>query len=237
MSVILDTLIAYKFIKLVSTPWTDTEAFKLGIIDANGKILRKRSSLKTSKEQAAYPSIFYTLCWNIKKILDRVPIINLKGRPGSLIASIMLLRELCSKDVSNPSMIDALVKEELSKRGIHVDTLAESAMEPQSISAGTYMIYGREVTLESDLYPIDECLGHPVYKIGSAYFILSEAKKKKEVDEDAPANAVGGGNIAGVSPGQEPPGPKGGWKALQKIRRRQRKMAAPTIPPMDGNPK
>jgi hypothetical protein len=31
----------------------------------------------------------------------------------------------------------------------------------------------------------------------------------EDVKEDAPVNAVGHGNIAGVSPGQEPPGKRG----------------------------
>ena len=36
-----------------------------------------------------------------------------------------------------------------------------------------------------------------------------------------PANNVGTGNIAGVSPGQEPPGPKGGFKALAKMKKKR----------------
>jgi hypothetical protein len=218
-SVILDTLIAYKFIKIISTPWKDTEAYKLGIVDENGKILKKRGALTTAAEKSAYPSIFYTLCWNIKKILDRVPVINLKSRPGALIASVMLLRELCAKEISNPSIIDNLVKEELMNRGIHIDTLTESASEPKTLVAGQYIVRGREISLDSDLLPIDECYGHPVYKAGGMYFIFSEARKK--VDEDAPVNSVGSGNIAGVSPGQEPPGPKGGFEALKKLRRKK----------------
>lgn len=234
-SIILDTFIAYKFVKIISTPWKDMDAYKLGIIDENGKILKKRNSLKTAEERSAYPSIFYTLCWNIKKMLDRVPIINLKSRPAALIASVMMLRELCSNDMSDQTVIDQLVKEELEKRGIVLDMIAESASKPTTIQPGEYLIRGKTIVLENELMPTDECLGHPVYKVNGMHFILDEAKKK--VDEDAPVNAVGGGHIAGASPGQEPPGPKGGWKALQKIRRRQKKMAAPTIPPMDGHPK
>ena len=232
-SVILDTLIAYKFIKIISTPWLDTEAYKLGILDANGKILKKRGTLTTTAERSAYPSIFHTLCWNIKKILDRVPVINLKTRPGALIASVMLLRELCSKELSNPTVIDALVKEEFFKRGLSIDILSESAISPKTIPMGEYVIRGKEVVLDSDLLPIDECFGHPVYKTNGIYFVLSEARKKME--EDAPVNSVGGGAIAGTSAKSEPPGPKGGWAALQKIRRRKNKSKV-QIPPMDGRP-
>ena len=229
-SVILDTLIAYKFIKIISTPWTDTEAFKLGILDANGKILKKRGSLTSQAEKSAYPSIFYTLCWNIKKILDRVPLLNLKGKPGALIASIMLLRELCAKDLSDPTVIDDLVKEELLNIGITVEILAESATSPQSLTTGNYMVRGRTMSINADLLPIDECFGHPVYKADGMYFIFSEAKK--QVEEDAPVNSVGGGGIAGTSAQSEPPGPKGGWAALQKMRRRNKTKKSVIFPPI-----
>lgn len=226
-STILDTLIAYKFVRIISTPWKDTDAYKLGIVDENGKILKKRRTLKTKEEKSAYPSIFYTLCWNLKKLMDRVPVLNLKSKPGALVASVMLLREVCAKDVSDPSIIDDLVKEELSRRGMHISMISESASNPKAIPSGTYSVRGRVISIDSDLLPIDECFGHPVYKSNSMFFILSEAKRVKE---EAPVNNVGGGAIAGASPGQEPPGPKGGFKGLKKLRKRK----PPQIPPMDG---
>jgi len=224
---ILDTFIAYKFIKIISTPWKDTDAYKLGIVDENGKILKKRSTLTSQAEKTAYPSIFYTLCWNIKKLLDKVPVINLKSKPGAMIASVMLLREISHKELSNPSLIDDLVKEELSKRGMHISMISESASNPKAIPSGTYSVRGRMISIDSDLLPIDECFGHPVYKSNGMFFILSEVKRVKE---EAPVNNVGGGAIAGASPGQEPPGPKGGFKGLKKLRKRK----PPQIPPMDG---
>lgn len=226
-STILDTFIAYKFVRIISTPWKDTDAYKLGIVDENGKILKKRSTLKTKEEKSAYPSIFYTLCWNLKKLMDRVPVLNLKSKPGALIASVMLLREVCAKDVSDPSIIDGLIKEELSRRGMHISMISESASNPKAIPSGTYSVRGRMISIDSDLLPIDECFGHPVYKSNGMFFILSEVKRVKE---EAPVNNVGGGAIAGASPGQEPPGPKGGFKGLKKLRKKK----PPQIPPMDG---
>ena len=37
----IDLLITYRVIKLLVTPWEKHEAFKLGIIDKMGKVLRK----------------------------------------------------------------------------------------------------------------------------------------------------------------------------------------------------
>ena len=43
----VDAFIAYKFIKILTTPWKETEAYKLGIIDENGNVLRKRKRSQT----------------------------------------------------------------------------------------------------------------------------------------------------------------------------------------------
>ena len=39
----------YSFIKRLATPFKSTKAFELGIIDENGKVLKKRRQLKTKE--------------------------------------------------------------------------------------------------------------------------------------------------------------------------------------------
>ena len=87
---VVDAFIAYKFIKILVTPFEETDAYKLGIIDANGKILKKRKDLKRSEEKKAY-TIIHTLCWNIKKILVKLQVG--KSRIGSLAAALYFLKE------------------------------------------------------------------------------------------------------------------------------------------------
>ena len=41
----IDLFVTYRFIKLLVTPFEDTPAFKLGIIDKNGKIAETFSSI------------------------------------------------------------------------------------------------------------------------------------------------------------------------------------------------
>ena len=60
------------------------------IIDDKGNILKKRKDLKTSAEKNAY-TIFHTLCWNIKKLLDKLP--PTKTRLGSFATALWLLKE------------------------------------------------------------------------------------------------------------------------------------------------
>ena len=42
----IDLFVAYRFLRILTTPWEDQEAFKLGIIDKDGKLLRRKIHLK-----------------------------------------------------------------------------------------------------------------------------------------------------------------------------------------------
>ena len=65
----VDIYVAYKFVKILSTPWKKTEAYKLGIIDDKGKVLKKQKELETGAERKAY-TVFHRLIWNVKRLLD-----------------------------------------------------------------------------------------------------------------------------------------------------------------------
>lgn len=114
------------------------------------------------------------------------------------------LHEYCGDDMSEGA-IEKLMVEELNKRGLAHKTITENA-EPVAIPAGTYRIHGylTPIVLEEELLPTDEFLGHPIYRHEGKTFTIEAVAK-----EDAPTNSVGGGHIAGVSPGQEPPGKRG----------------------------
>ena len=81
---------AYQFIKKLVTPFSSTEAFRLGIIDEKGKILKKRSSLRTREEREAY-TLSDTLIFNLKKILAKVPGGSTKF--ATFAAALFLLKE------------------------------------------------------------------------------------------------------------------------------------------------
>ena len=46
MSRAIDLIITYRVVKMLVTPFEKTEAFKRGIIDADGKVLRKFKTVK-----------------------------------------------------------------------------------------------------------------------------------------------------------------------------------------------
>ena len=80
----------YQYIKKLVTPYEKTDAFKLGIIDKNGKILKKRRDLEGSKEKEAY-TLSDTLVWNIKKLIGKIP--GGKSKIASYAAALFLIKE------------------------------------------------------------------------------------------------------------------------------------------------
>ena len=86
----IDSLIVFRFLKLLVTPFTDTKAYELGIIDERGKNLRKASKLNTEEERESY-TILHRLVFNIKKLIEKVP--GGKSKLGSYAAALFLIKE------------------------------------------------------------------------------------------------------------------------------------------------
>ena len=83
----VDLLITYRIIKLLVTPFEKQEAFKYGIIDKDGKVLRKNKTLKLEKERKAY-TILHRFVFNLKRILKKV---GLGSRLGSFAVALGLM--------------------------------------------------------------------------------------------------------------------------------------------------
>jgi len=88
MSVLADTYIAYRIIKILVTDWEDQDAFKFGIIDDKGKVLRKYKELRDSKEQKAYTPL-HRMIFNLKRLLNKLP--GGRTKFGSYAAAAVLL--------------------------------------------------------------------------------------------------------------------------------------------------
>ena len=90
MSKTVDNIIAYRIISMLVKPFKDTDAFKEGIIDEKGKILKKATKLTTTKEKNAY-TFLHRLVFKLKQFVEKVP--GGKSRLGSLAAAYYLIRE------------------------------------------------------------------------------------------------------------------------------------------------
>ena len=73
----IDLFVAYRFLRILTTPWEDQEAYKLGIIDKDGKLLRKANTLKTAEEKKSF-TLLHRLVFNLKRILHKIPAVRSK---------------------------------------------------------------------------------------------------------------------------------------------------------------
>lgn len=95
MSRIVDNLVAYRVLSMLVTPFDQTKAYKLGIIDAKGKVLRKSTELKTDEEREAY-TYLHRLVFNLKRILAKLPGGDTKLK--NIVAALFLIKECYEKN-------------------------------------------------------------------------------------------------------------------------------------------
>ena len=89
-STAIDAFITFRFLKLLVTPFNKTEAFKMGIIDERGKVLKKYRTLERIAERQAY-TILHRLVFNIKKLIEKIP--GGKSRLATYAAALFLIKE------------------------------------------------------------------------------------------------------------------------------------------------
>jgi len=90
MSRAVDLFVTYRFLKLLVTPWKKQEAYKQGIIDANGKTLIKSRDFTKDDQRQAF-TLLHRLVFNCKRILSKIPFI--KSQLGTYAAALFLLKE------------------------------------------------------------------------------------------------------------------------------------------------
>lgn len=83
-----DTFFALRFLRLLTTKWTKTGAYKKGIIDANGKVIKKP---ETADEKSVY-NLFHRLVFNVKRLINKVPLVG-KMTLASYATALWLIKE------------------------------------------------------------------------------------------------------------------------------------------------
>ena len=86
----VDLFVVYRFLKLLVTPWKKQEAYKLGIIDKDGKTLKKSRDLGTEVEKSAF-TLLHRLVFNLKRIMMKIP--GVRTQLGTYATALFLLRE------------------------------------------------------------------------------------------------------------------------------------------------
>ena len=152
----IDLFITYRFIKLLVTPFDQTPAFKLGIIDKDGnRVMEKTVSrgmqptvLIGDEKKSAY-TILHKLVFNIKKIFDKVP--GLRTTLGTYAAALFLLKDTFKESVDDPDMFEKEFMKYLKEEGYEID----STTSEEVIGFGEVLPKG-EYTLVNDILNSEE---------------------------------------------------------------------------------
>jgi hypothetical protein len=131
----IDFLITYRVVKLMVTPFEKQEAFKFGIIDEKGKVLKKYKSLKTEKERKSY-TLLHRFVFNLKRILQKV---GLGGKLGSFAVALALLIKEDKSYAQHKTLIESTVIKYLKDNNLFEEMLNEVREIPE-IDAEPYMV-------------------------------------------------------------------------------------------------
>ena len=181
----VDLFVTYRFIKLLTTPFEKTDAFKLGIIDKDGNRIRKPNSsqveveLTTSQLKNSY-TILHKLVFNIKKIFSKLPI--LKTKIGTYAAALFLLKDTFKEHMQDPDIFEKEFMKFLKENNVVLDTeISEEVIGfGEVLPKGEYLLKndilnkeeeeltakkGDKVAVFDDQAPIDTVLGVEIFPV------------------------------------------------------------------------
>ena len=127
MSRPVDLLIAYRVIKMLVTPFEKQPAFKYGIIDKDGKVLKKYKSITGSQEKRSY-TVLLRFVFNLKRILAKV---GIRGKLGSFAVAAALLLKEDKKYLIHKETIESAVITYLKENNLYEEILNESREIPE----------------------------------------------------------------------------------------------------------
>jgi hypothetical protein len=102
---LVDLLITYRIVKLMSTDFKDQEAFKFGIIDKDGKVLRKSSKLNTEAERDSY-TVLHRFVFNLKRILAKF---GLKSSISNFATALALILKENQELIKYKSLLESSI--------------------------------------------------------------------------------------------------------------------------------
>ena len=181
----IDLFVTYRFIKLLVTPFEKTDAYRLGIIDADGKRMlvpgttNRPTTLSTVEEKSAY-TVLHKLVFNIKKIFGKVP--GLRTKLGTYAAALFLLKDTFKESVDDPDVFEKEFMKYLKEEGYEIDnSISEEVIGfGEVLPKGDYKLAndilnkeeeelsakkGDKVVAYDDEAPIDTILGVDIFPV------------------------------------------------------------------------
>lgn len=168
-----DLAYTFRFIRMLVLDWKEWDAYKLGLIDEDGK-RNKNEKIDSDDKRSAYTP-FIRLCANVKRLLSKIP--GGDTKLGSFASALYLIKE-------RYSLPDRQLRKILRECGFDAgEILVESnqwfVLEDNQLSPGIYRVYNPkilnksceemvwskdQIKVEEDCYPIGNVFGIDIYE-------------------------------------------------------------------------
>jgi len=167
-----DLAFTFRFLRMLVLDWKSWDAYKLNIIDEDGK--RNKNELLDNDEKKSAYTPFIRLTANVKRLLSKIP--GGGSKLGSLAAALFLIKE-------NHNLSDKQLEKILDEFGVDtLDIMLESSewfvLSNKQLSPGVYRLredkilnktfeelaFAKDqIRIYEDSYPIGNIFGIDIY--------------------------------------------------------------------------
>ena len=176
MGRVIDALIAYRVLKLLVTPFKQSKAFKLGIIDDKGKVLIKSKDLPNSGPKREAYTLLIRFVFNLKRLLSKV------GIRGPLTTSAAAALAFFKEENGQNLEVEKTVYKHLRENGFEFQVDENYG---ERINPGTYRVKRDITDLEGEVVinineeiifegNTDTIMGYDVFKYRDVYLTTED---------------------------------------------------------------
>lgn len=152
---IIDTLIVFRILKMLTTPWEKMQAYKFGFIDKKGTRVKKievdgkmvDNNPETSEEKSSLTPL-HRLVFNLKKIINKVPFG--KSQFASYAVALLLLKEDNELDEEQMEELCEKFYRHLKELGKVDAEVLEESMSVGKLDVGKYNLRRRLEWIDKD---------------------------------------------------------------------------------------
>jgi len=168
-----DLAFTFRFIRMLVLDWKDWDAYKLGLIDADGKRIKKEK-LDTNEKKDSYTP-FIRLAANVKRLLSKIP--GGGSQLGSFAAALFLIKE--KYNLTDRHVEKILEKVDVDASGLLSEGSQWFLLQDKQLSPGIYslkenklsnktcdeVIFAKDkIRIHENSYPVGNVFGIDIYQ-------------------------------------------------------------------------
>ena len=169
-----DLAYTFRFIRMLVMDWKNWDAYKLGIINDEGK-RDKNVKLDSDEKRAAYTP-FVRLAANIKRLVSSIP--GGGSKLGSFAAALYLIKE--KYQLRDRDLVKIIEKVDVDVFDLLVEQNEWFVVQDKLLSPGMYRLYESKIVnktcdeivnakdqirVNDDCYPVGDVFGIDIYEV------------------------------------------------------------------------